>query len=139
MSMSPLELFVIAVSADWRLASLVANEEGPFSMFERLRSWAKRLTENNRFWQSFRLSKGLECEWCNSIWIGAAITLAWYLIGSEILWLLLPFAMSTWVIGIKYVIQTLEQVRLFMENKTDEQLVDRLLAKAAGKEKVENE
>lgn len=104
--MSPLTLFVV-ISAVWRLSNLLANEEGPFLVFKRIRDLADHLTERNRFWRAFRLADGMNCEWCNSIWIATPVTVAWYLLGDVTIWLLLPFAISTWVIVLKYVVQAL--------------------------------
>ena len=120
MSISPVELFV-AISANWRFSSLVANEDGPFLMFKRLRAYAKRLTEKSRFWGSFRLYEGLTCEWCNSIWIAIPLAAAWYFIGDVVVWLLLPFAMSTWVIVLKYIIQPMQQFQKIVDAKVEEQ------------------
>jgi hypothetical protein len=112
--MSPLTIF-LAVSATWRLTSLLCNEPGPFSVFERIRRWAKSLTRRNRFWRAFRLYDGINCEWCASIWIGTPIVVAWYTLGDIVIWSLLPFALSTWVIVLKYVIQTLAQLLVLVE------------------------
>ncbi len=114
MKINPLDLFIM-FSAAWRLSSLVANEEGPFGMFERFRYYAVHLCLRNRFFAAFHFAKGLLCEWCNSIWIASAITLCWFLLGHGIIYILLIFAISTWVIVMKYVVRILEQVRAYME------------------------
>jgi hypothetical protein len=117
---TPLTILLIATSAAWRLTSLLCNEAGPFGIFERLRNLADRLTKHNKFCASFRLSEGIHCEWCASIWIATPLTVAWYFLGNNIVWLCLPFAISTWVIFGKYVIQTLSRVQEIVDAKADE-------------------
>lgn len=114
MTITPLSLF-IAISAVWRLSSLFANEAGPFYMFTRLRRYAAHLEKRNRFCAAFHLYEGLECEWCNGVWFGSLAAALWFTLGDGLIYVLLPLAISTWVIAIKYIIQTLEQVREYAE------------------------
>ena len=66
--MKPLD-FVILALATWRLASLFANESGPFHIFKTFREW---ICNNHP-----GIGEGLTCEWCNSVWFGTLITLAY--------------------------------------------------------------
>ena len=108
MTLTPTNLFLI-VSAVWRLSAMLANERGPFAIFEKLRRQSALLTKHNRFCRAFHLYEGVLCEWCNSVWFGSLIVPLWYLFGDVIVILTLPLAISTWAIAIKYLIQTLEK------------------------------
>ena len=110
MTITPIHLFLM-ISAVWRLSSLFANEDGPFSVFARIRNLAEYLCKQNRLCAAFKLYDGLTCEWCNSIWFAALLTPAWYVLGDVVVLVVTPLAISTWAITIKYLIQTLEQVR----------------------------
>jgi len=57
---------VVASLATFRLALLVTREHGPMRLFDRLRK-VPPPHSNAR--------KGLECPWCMSVWIAAAVTL----------------------------------------------------------------
>jgi len=114
MTLSPMNLFIV-ISATWRLASLLANEPGAFGMFERFRRWSLRATVRNRLWRAFQLAQGVHCEWCNSVWFGGLITAAWVAFGDSVVLFCLPLALSAWAIVFKYVVQTLEQLREYVE------------------------
>jgi len=106
--------FYLSLAA-WRLASLVANEDGPWMMFKRLRDLADRWCEKYRFCREFNLSEMLCCEWCNSVWIGAGLTVLYLWLGEAILYLALPLAFSTVVIVIKHIVQLLQIAQQFLE------------------------
>ena len=103
MNITFLNLFIL-LSALWRLSNLFANEEGPFLIFFRIRIKARRLTKHNRFLRKARFAKGLECEWCNSIWFGSLLTLLWWWVGDVVVLVMLPLAFSTWVVFQKYLL-----------------------------------
>jgi hypothetical protein len=111
-----LDIFFYVALAAWRIASLVANEDGPWMMFKRFRQRAEQWCQNYRFCRELGLSELVSCEWCNSIWIGAGLTALYLWIGEAILYLALPLALSTVVIVIKYVVQLLQTAHRFMEN-----------------------
>jgi hypothetical protein len=118
-----LTVFFYLALATWRLASLVANEDGPWQMFKRLRQRAEQWCRQYRFCNELGLYEMFSCEWCNSIWIGAGVTLAYVWLGEATLYLALPLALSTVVIVIKYVVQFLQAAKEFVEqaNKAREQ------------------
>lgn len=118
-----LSIFFYLALAAWRLASLVANEEGPWQMFKRLRERAEQWCRNYRFCREFGLYDLFACEWCNSIWIGTGLTLLYLWMGETILYFAIPLALSTVVIMIKYVVQFLQTAQQFLEdtNKLREQ------------------
>jgi hypothetical protein len=111
-----LNVFFYVALAAWRLASLIANEDGPWLMFKRLRQRAEQWCQNYRFCRELGLYELVTCEWCNSIWIGAGLTALYLWIGEAILYLALPLALSTVVIIIKYVVQLLQTAHQFLEN-----------------------
>ena len=106
--------FYLSLAA-WRLASLIANEDGPWMMFKRLRDQADRWCQKYRFCREFNLSEMLCCEWCNSVWIGAGLTALYLWLGEAILYLALPLALSTVVIVIKHIVQLLQIAQQFLE------------------------
>jgi hypothetical protein len=99
---------VILVSAIWRLCSLVANEDGPFLIFDRIRRLALRLTRRSRFFGALHFYQGLVCEWCNSIWFAVPAAVAWWYFGDVVLLAALPLALSAWVIVLKYAVRLLQ-------------------------------
>lgn len=115
--MTPFFVFFVAALAGWRLASLFANEDGAFHVFKHFRNWTIRHVAIHRrgFLAKFHFDEGLLCEWCNSVWFGIGITAAWYFLGESVVWLVMPLALSTVAIALKYIIQTLEQVREYFE------------------------
>lgn len=112
----PLNIFFLLSLAAWRLASLVANEDGPWLIFERLRQRAENWCKRYKFCSELGLYELVSCEWCNSIWIGAGLTVLYFWMGESILYLALPLALSTVAIVIKYVIQVLQSAQQYFEN-----------------------
>jgi hypothetical protein len=110
-----LNIFFYLSLATWRLASLVANEDGPWLMFKRFRLRAEQWCKRYRFCRELGLYELIECEWCNSIWIGAGLTVLYLGIGETIFYVALSFALSTIVIIIKQVIQLLQTAQQFLE------------------------
>lgn len=102
--------FFLFFSAGWRTSSLFANELGPFHIFLYIRNHAKMAEAKFKIVKLFHLSEGLECEWCNSIWFGILFTFAWIAYGNIIMLFILPFAISTWVIVMKYFVEFLQQI-----------------------------
>jgi hypothetical protein len=103
-------LFFYLALAAWRFASLIANEEGPWRIFLKIRRFAAHLCKRFVACEKFGLYELLNCEWCNSVWIGVGLTLLYLWIGNVILYVTLPFALSTVVIVIKYVVQALKAI-----------------------------
>ena len=95
---------------------MVANEDGPWQIFKRLRQRAEHWCTNYRFCRELGLYELFSCEWCNSIWIGAALTMLYLWLGEAVLYLALPLALSTVAIVIKYVVQFLQAAQQFLEN-----------------------
>jgi Protein of unknown function (DUF1360) len=104
-----LNIFFYLSLAAWRLASLVANEDGPWLIFKRLRQRAEQWCKSYRFCRELGLYDLVSCEWCNSIWIGAGLTVLYLWLGETILYLALPLAFSTVAIIIKYLVEFLQR------------------------------
>ena len=111
----PLNIFFFLSLAAWRLASLVANEDGPWQIFRRIRLRAEQWCKQYRFCSEFGLYELFSCEWCNSVWIGTALTLLYLWIGDSILYIALPLAFSTVVIIIKYLVHVLQSAHQYFE------------------------
>lgn len=89
-----MDLVILALTT-WRMASLLAEEDGPFEMFARLRALVG-VKYNARTGSDYginRLAQGMLCVWCNSVWVGAAWTLAYWW-DERTIWLALPLALS---------------------------------------------
>lgn len=108
-----LNIFFYLALAAWRLASLVANEDGPWMMFKRFRARAEQWCQNYRFCRELNLYELVTCEWCNSIWIGIGLTALYLWLGSAILYIALPLALSTVAIIIKYIVELLQTAQQF--------------------------
>jgi hypothetical protein len=103
-----LDTFFYLSLAAWRLASLIANEDGPWMVFKRLRAAADRWCNNYKFCRELGLYELVTCEWCNSVWIGIILTGLYLWLGESILYGALPLALSTVVIIIKHIVQLLQ-------------------------------
>ena len=107
MNITFLTCLLIVLDA-WRLASLVANEDGPFDIFCRFRS-AVRLCRIRRIRPLLKtFYKGLCCEWCNSVWFGALLGAAWWYFGEVVFFVTAPLWVSAGAIGFKYLIHVLK-------------------------------
>lgn len=86
---------LVLTLATFRLASLLANEPGPFDVLGRLRRLAGvRLGDDGTVYGSNELARGLVCVWCNSVWVGLGLAVLYYLAPGVAFWLALPFALS---------------------------------------------
>ena len=110
-----LTFFLILALAAWRLASLMANEDGPWMIFKRFRGRAEQWCQQYKFCRELGLHELVTCEWCNSIWIGVGVTLLYLWSGKTMIYLTLPFALSTVAIIIKYVVEFLQTAQKFFE------------------------
>jgi hypothetical protein len=110
-----LHIFFYLGLAAWRLASLVANEDGPWMIFKRLRLRAEQWCNKYRFCRELGVYDLFSCEWCNSVWIGAGLTALYLWIGETVLYLALPLALSTVAIIIKYVVEVLKSAQQYFE------------------------
>ena len=110
-----LNIFFYLGLAAWRLASLLANEDGPWFVFKHLRQSAEQWCKRYKFCRELGLHELITCEWCNSVWIGAGLTALYLWMGESILYIALPLALSTVAIVLKYVVQVLQSAQQFLE------------------------
>ena len=61
-------MFAVMTLAVWRVSFLIAQDEGPFSLIEKVRS---RIDPNQSSW----LGRGLRCVGCVSFWVSLAAAL----------------------------------------------------------------
>lgn len=70
--MNALTIFIIAVLAVWRDSLMVVEEEGPFGLLAYVRD---HIDPEQRTW----VGRGINCQWCVSVWSALAVTLwLWY-------------------------------------------------------------
>jgi hypothetical protein len=94
-------LFVALCFMTWRISSLLAEERGPYAVFEKLRSFVGvKYSATSEPYADRGFAEGLLCMWCNSVWVGGGVTLLSYLVGLTPYGylLILPLALSTGVI-----------------------------------------
>jgi hypothetical protein len=95
---------MILFAATWRIASLLAREEGPWAIFEKFRHRiGVRWNQESIPEGSNMISKMILCIWCNSIWVGGFWTIA-NLLSPLVIWLALPFALSAGAIFMEHVV-----------------------------------
>ena len=121
-----IENFLILLLAAWRFASLLADEHGPYLALERIRFLlgVHYITRDGLSVKTFErfselseqdkagcvriaeseIAKLITCAWCSSIWIAAALTLFILWFGQPVVWVLLPFSVSTGVIIVNRII-----------------------------------
>jgi len=99
--------FLILALATFRISSLIADEDGPFGLFEWLRGkvGVKRDGNGDNYGTN-NFAVGVACQWCNSIWIGVALTVAYYVLSKQITVLIcLPLAFSAVAIIVAKVVE----------------------------------
>ena len=90
-----LEIVVIALAV-WRCSSLLANEEGPAAIIEKTRLLlGKRYNAESQPEAGNWIVAELMCQWCNSLYIGAAWAVFYWLFPRPAFFCALPFAFST--------------------------------------------
>ena len=97
--MMPLVDFVILALATYRLSLLLAAEDGPLYVLARLRYMVGvRADEYGNLYGDNNFAEGLICQWCNSVWLGLVIGGGYVFIGPLMIWLMLPFSLSAFVV-----------------------------------------
>jgi hypothetical protein len=88
----PILFFILGTFAAFRLAEMVAIDEGPFKIFFELRSWANDSPMNNGFKRN--LSDAITCVHCAGLYFAFGIVLG-YLIHPKIASLIIfPLAIA---------------------------------------------
>lgn len=103
---TPIISIIIIILATWRLSSFFSKlEDGPFNIFHKLRKIAGvRYDKNGDAYGSNHFAKGLLCLWCNSVWFAIILVLLYYLLGTILMLIALPLAISAVVIIIDQII-----------------------------------
>lgn len=96
--MQPEHLFVLAL-ATWRIANLLVNEAGPFDLFGRLRAGLgidyDPLKEEFYNRSGGEVAEMLLCIYCTSIWVAAAVLIAYLLAPTPTFWFCAGLSLST--------------------------------------------
>lgn len=97
--MKVLDLAVAAI-ATWRITHLLLYENGPFTIFRKLRErfGVVYAEEGSSEVVSFKYEI-TTCPWCLSMWVAGAVTLL-QLFSSKVRWLYLPFTYSAAAVAI---------------------------------------
>lgn len=76
--------------AVYRLALMLSSDLGPWSVFEKLRSFLKREAKHNKPLRDSKFHVGIDCIRCDSVWL--AIPVAAYAAGRHLLvnWVTIP-------------------------------------------------
>lgn len=92
--MTTTELLILAL-ATWRIASLLAREDGPWDMFAHLRDFFGVYYDTFSQAQAKGFfGKLIVCVWCNSVWVGATLALLYWFTPYLYNFITLPLALS---------------------------------------------
>ncbi len=95
-------LLLVYVLANWRLASLLSREGGPWGFLHSIRhAVGVRYDERSEMYGQNVISRGLICLWCNSIWIGIIQVVVHLIAPSIALYISLPLALSAGAIALE--------------------------------------
>lgn len=87
--------YVLLALATWRISSLLVNEDGPWSMFARLRALVGvRHDDEFQPMASNMVGRAFLCIWCMSVWVGLALSLLSWFWPDVAAWIVLPLALS---------------------------------------------
>ena len=79
--MALVPLFILAVLATYRMALLLPDDDGPFFVFKRLRSFTatKSMNENDEFGFWAMVDEGINCAYCMGLYaaILAGVVVLW--------------------------------------------------------------
>ena len=125
-NLTPFHL-VLLIAAVWRLANLLANEDGPFHFLKTLRSRIARAEVRSRrkngLLSKLHLYEGVHCEYCNSIWFGSFFAATYLIAPNVALALALPLALSTGAILIKKVVFVLGGIDTYFDRANNPVIV----------------
>ena len=97
---------IVLSFATYRLAQLISDDDGPMSVFGRIRQWtdskakAEQEQGHGLIWQS--VNDGLHCHFCTGVWIAIALGvvyagLTWY----TLVYILAIAGIQAWLEGWK--------------------------------------
>ncbi len=88
--------FLILALATFRISSLIADEDGPFGLFEWLRSLVGvKRDETGQPYGENNFAAGVICLWCTSIWIGEILMCMHIISKQKTIRVCRPLALST--------------------------------------------
>jgi len=94
--MKPLDILILFM-ATYRLSIMLAKEDGPYDIIERIRlRIGVGYDEYSNAYGKTMLARGALCIYCNSVWIGTFLTVV-VLLGMPTA-LILPLAASAFVV-----------------------------------------
>lgn len=98
MSKSPqsqLPDYAVLALAAWRLTRLISSEDGPWDMLARFRYMlGVRYDEYSVAYGTNVVSKAVLCVWCFSMWVAAALSVAYWISPKLTRAFCVPFALS---------------------------------------------
>lgn len=74
--MTVIEFVMIALAA-WYVAHCITKESGPFNLFGRVRSWARRNIKEGERTPDGSFAEAIECVYCMAFWVGLLVYLLW--------------------------------------------------------------
>ncbi len=108
-----LELVVSAL-ATWRIASLLATEQGPWDMFGKIRATLGVYYHAEGSLMPYAdnvFGKAVICVWCSSVWIALLFVIGGRIAPKPTFLVALPLAISAGAVIINGVIEWLEQAQ----------------------------
>lgn len=103
---------IVYTLATFRIASLIAQERGPWDVFGNLRHLCGvRYDEAGKPCALNEIAKGITCVWCNSVWVALCWLAVKVLLPEYALYLAFSFAVSGAALIIYEVLEWLEQTR----------------------------
>jgi hypothetical protein len=106
-----MELLIYAL-ATFRIASLIAQERGPWDAFGKLRDvCGVRYDDAGQPYALNEVARMLTCVWCNSVWVALFWLVVKWLWPEHALWLAFSFAVSGAALILYEVLEWLEQTR----------------------------
>ena len=87
--------FLVLALATWRISSLIAEEEGPWGLFDLARhKLGVRYDKDGYAYGKNEFANRLVCIWCVSGWIGVGWIAFWLLAPQVAFWCASPFALG---------------------------------------------
>lgn len=93
--MEAIAFLLVGGLATWRMASLLAEEDGPWGILEWLRvKMGMKFDAMSQPYGATEIAKTILCIWCSTPWIGAAWAAFWLAAPRAAFALAMPFALS---------------------------------------------
>ena len=105
--------FIILALATFRIGYLIADEDGPFGLLDKMRQviGVKRDQMGENFGTN-NFATGVICVWCNSIWIAAGLTGVYMYDKGLVVLVCLPFALSAVALVIAEIVKMIMAIRI---------------------------